>query len=54
MIGLNNLYIIFDSNPFLFNIDYKELEKKYKKLLKEGLNDEEIRNYFYYELREVI
>ena len=54
MIGLNNLYIIFDSNPFLFNIDYKELEKKYKKLLKEGLNDEEIKNYFYYELREVI
>lgn len=53
-INLNNLYIMFDTNPFLFNVSYNEVKKIYNKLKNNGLSDDEIKNYFYYELKEVI
>jgi len=53
-IGLKNLYILFDSNPYLFNVSYDELNKMYKDLKKDKLSDDEIINYLNYKLVEVI
>ena len=43
---LDNLNIIFDSNPYLLNLDEKEIETIYNNLEKDSAK-EEIYNYFY-------
>lgn len=52
--GINNLNILFDSNPYILNLDYKDIDKIYKKLVKINLSDEEIIDYFYYDLDKII
>ena len=52
-IGLNNLFILFDTNPYILNIDYKELNRIYKKVKKE-YNDLDIVSNMIFELKEVI
>lgn len=47
-IGLVHLEILFDTNPYLLNINYKEIDDLYKEKVKEGLSSEEIINYFYH------
>ena len=44
-IDLNNL---FDSNPYLLNISALEFENIFNTKIKEGFNNEEVINYFYY------
>ena len=35
-IGIEDLNLLFDGNPFLLNVDYKEIDRIYKRLEKEG------------------
>lgn len=53
-IGIEDLNLLFDSNPFLLNIDYKEIDHIYKKLEKEGKNKDEILDFFYYDSYSII
>ena len=53
-IGLDNLWYLFDIDPFLLNNKYNFYKRIYDRLRKENKSDEEIVNYFYYELKEVI
>ncbi len=41
-LGFKNLNILFDSNPYLLNLDDFELKKFFQKKKKEGLNDDDI------------
>ncbi len=52
--GLEDLQIVIDTNPFILNIDYKEIDQIYKQKKKEGLTEEEIKDYFYYESYKMI
>ena len=51
---INDLNILFDGNPYILNLDYKDIDKIYKKLVKINLSDEEIKDYFYYDLDKII
>ena len=53
-IGLDNLWFIFDSDPYLLNNKCNFYKRIYDRLKKEDKSLKEIANYFYYELREVI
>ena len=53
-IGLDNLWYLFDTDPFLLNNKYNFYKRIYDRLRKENKSDEEIVNCFYYELKEVI
>ena len=53
-IGLDNLWYLFDTDPFLLNNKYNFYKRIYDRFRKENKSDEEIVNYFYYELKEVI
>lgn len=53
-IGLGNLNILFDSNPYLLNITYKDVDGIYKEKIKEGLSDEEIKQFFYFNSDKVV
>ena len=53
-IGLDNLWYLFDTDPFFFFYKYNFYKRIYYRLRKENKSDEEIVNYFYYELKEVI
>lgn len=48
-IGLDNLYTIFDSNPYLLNMDQDIIDNLIK-----GLKKEEIQQLFYYEAYKII
>ena len=49
-----DLAFLFDTNPFLLNINYKEIDATIKKKTKMGCSNEEIRDYFYYESCKMI
>lgn len=51
---INDLNVLFDGNPYILNLDYKDIDKIYKKLVKINLSDEEIKDYFYYDLDKII
>lgn len=53
-IGLDNLWFIFDSDPYLLNNKCNFYKRIYDRLKKEDKSLKEIANYFYYELKEVI
>ena len=53
-LGIDDLYFLFDSNPFLLNMDFKEIDSIYKKMIKEGKKQEEVLDTFYYESYEII
>lgn len=53
-IGLDNLWFIFDTDPYLLNNKCNFYKRIYDRLKKENKSDKEILNYFYYELKEVI
>lgn len=46
--GCTLLSLLFDSNPYLLNMDVQELDKFYNKKIHEGFSKEEIINYIYY------
>ena len=50
---LTNLDILFDSNPYILNIGEHEIKKEYKQKEKEELNEDEIKDYFYYHSDEI-
>lgn len=49
-IGILNLNILLDSFPLILNMDYNELDNIYNNKKESGISQEEILNYFYYEL----
>ena len=51
---LTHLEIVFDSNPYLLNIGETEIKKIQKKKEKEGLTEDEIKDYFYYHSDEIV
>ena len=53
-IGINDLNILFDSNPFLLNVEYKELDSFYRRMIKGDLKQEEILDGFYYNSYSII
>ena len=53
-IDLDNLWFIFDSDPYLLNNKCNFYKRIYDRLKKEDKSLKEIANYFYYELKEVI
>ncbi len=44
-LGFNNLYILFDTNPYILNLNSYELEEIYNNKKSEGLSDEETIDY---------
>ena len=53
-IGIKDLYFIFDTNPFILNNKYDYYKRIFDKLKKDNKTNDEICNYFYYELKEII
>ena len=51
--NLTHLEILFDSNPYFLNIGELEIKKIYKNKQKEGLNEDEIKDFFYYHSNEI-
>ena len=49
-INMNNLQTVFDSNPFLLNLDVKEFDSIVRRKKSEGLDDDEIVDFICYEL----
>ena len=47
---IKNLYMVFDSNPYLLNLTINEIDNIYKNKKKEGLDDDEIADYFYHNI----
>ena len=47
---IKHLYIVFDSNPYLLNLTANEIENIYNDKIDEGLNSEEIADYFYHNI----
>lgn len=52
-IGLTHLEVLFDSNPYLLNIGENEIKKIKKQKEKEGLGEDDIKEYFYYHSDEI-
>ena len=48
--NINNLQTLFDSNPFILNLDKEELQFIKKKKISEGLTNEEVIDFICYEL----
>ena len=53
-IGIEDLNYLFDSNPFLLNVEYKELDYFYKKMVKNEVKLDEILDAFYYDSYSII
>jgi hypothetical protein len=49
-IGCTSLSLLFDSNPYLLNMEAQELDKFYNKKIHEGFSKEEIINYIHYNI----
>ena len=49
-INMNNLQTVFDSTPFLLNLDVKEFDSIVRRKKSEGLDDDEIVDFICYEL----
>ncbi len=45
-IGFNNLYSLFDTNPYLLNLSSEEIKKIYNNKLKEGKTKDEVIDFF--------
>ena len=48
-IGCSSLYLLFDSNPYLLNINDVDLERLFNKKMHEGFTKEEIIDFIYYD-----
>lgn len=46
--GLDYLFVLFDKNPYLLNINELELDSFYQKMKKEGMMNEDIFEYLSY------
>ena len=46
--NFTHLEILLDTNPYLLNIGEKEIKKIIKQKEKEGMTEEQIKDYFYY------
>ncbi len=53
-LGLANLNIMFDSNPYLLNLEDIEIEKIYNDSIEKGYTKEQIYNYFYNNSNRII
>lgn len=53
-IGIANIDVLLDSNPFILNVDYKDIDSVYKKMVKDGFSLEQINNFFYYESYKLV
>ena len=53
-LGLDNLNVMFDSNPYLLNLEVKEIETIYNDSIDKGYTKEEIYNYFYNNSNNII
>ena len=51
---LDNINLLLDINPYILNISYETINKKYLELKKEGFSKEKITEYFFYESVELI
>lgn len=51
---LDNINLLLDINPYILNISYETINKKYLELKKEGFSKEKITEYFFYESIELI
>ncbi len=51
--NLSHLDILFDSNPYFLNIGELEIKKIYEEKESEGLSQDEIKDFFYYESDEI-
>ncbi len=49
-IGCSYLYLLFDTNPYLLNMDVEELDKLYNRKIHEGLSKEEVIDYINYNI----
>lgn len=47
-VGLDYLFVLFDKNPYLLNINELELDSFYQKMKKEGMRNEDIFEYLSY------
>ena len=52
-LNLTHLEIVFDSNPYLLNISSKEIQKIKKQKEKENIEEDEIKDYFYFSSDEI-
>ncbi|MBQ3307885.1 MAG: hypothetical protein IJG68_06830 [Bacilli bacterium] len=52
--GIEDLAFLFDTNPFLLNINYKEIDSTIKRKTKMGESIDEIKDFFYYESSQMI
>lgn len=53
-LGLDNLNIMFDSNPYLLNLEDIEIAKIYNDSIEKGYTKEQIYNYFYNNSNRII
>ena len=47
---LKHLYMIFDSNPHMLNMNANDIDKIYNDKITEGLDKEDIIDYFYHNI----
>ena len=52
-LSLTHLEVLLDSNPYILNIGTREIQKVQKQKEKEGLTEEQIKDYFYYSSDEI-
>ncbi len=48
-IGCSSLYLLFDSNPYILNINDVDLDRLYNKKMQEGFSREEIIDFINYD-----
>ena len=53
-IGITNINILLDNNPFILNVDYKDIDSVYKEKINAGLSIDEINDFFYYESYKLV
>ena len=52
-LNLTHIEVLLDSNPYILNVEEQEIGKIQKNKIKEGLSDDEIKDYFYYHSDEI-
>lgn len=53
-LGLDNLNVMFDSNPYLLNLEDIEIENIYNESIEKGYTKEQVYNYFYNNSNRII
>ena len=53
-IGLTNLNILFDTNPYILNLTDKDIDKIYKDKIKNGMKKSEVIEFFNYDCNSIL